>query len=271
MQIARMYLLGVPALARSALARISRIAYTSYVAMILLVLGFIGIPLMFCVPGLRTRWRVARALVNSFLFAVGVPIELQGSESDSRLPLTPAAGTILIANHASYMDWLIMMSVVKTPFRFIAKGELSGVPLLAALLERLDVMFVDRSDAQRGHEDTMEIQDALHSGASIMIFPEGTFRRMPGVLPFKLGAFQAAVATNAQMLAFGIRGTRSILRDGSWTPRRGKVRLSIASVSMPDSRDDDWRLAIELRDTARAQMIEQVGEPRLDHRALTGG
>ena len=53
----------------------------------------------------------------------------------------------------------------------------------------------------------------------LVIFPEATFLRMPGMLPFRLGAFDIASATRTPLLPVVLRGTRSILRGGQWFQR----------------------------------------------------
>ena len=61
-----------------------------------------------------------------------------------------------------------------------------------------------------------------------------------------------------------IRGTRSMLREGSWFPRRGRLRVTVCPPIFPTG--DDWSAAVALRDAARAALRTQVGEPDLGER-----
>ena len=82
-----------------------------------------------------------------------------------------------------------------------------------------------------------------------MIFPEGTFVRSPGLLPFRLGAFRAAVDTGRPIVPVAIRGTRHILPDGTWLFRRGPLTVTIGIPIEP--RAQGWPEMVRLRDAAR--------------------
>jgi 1-acyl-sn-glycerol-3-phosphate acyltransferase len=95
----------------------------------------------------------------------------------------------------------------------------------------------------------------------LMFFPEGTLTRAPGLLPFHMGAFRAAAETGAPVYPVVIRGTRSILRDQDWFPHRGRVHLTICAPLQ--AAEPGWSAAVALRDSAREQMLAQLGEPDL--------
>jgi 1-acyl-sn-glycerol-3-phosphate acyltransferase len=104
------------------------------------------------------------------------------------------------------------------------------------------------------------------------IFPEGTLHRMPGLLPFHLGAFLAAAEAGVPVLPVTLRGTRSILRDRSLFPRRGRVRVHMGEPIWPRPAGEGsaWDAAIRLRGQARAEMLRYCGEPDLaDRRELS--
>jgi 1-acyl-sn-glycerol-3-phosphate acyltransferase len=70
-----------------------------------------------------------------------------------------------------------------------------------------------------------------------------------------------ATQTGAPLVPLGISGTRSVLRAEQWFPRRGAVSVTIGTPIMPSG--TDWNAALQLRDTARAQMLQYCGEPDL--------
>jgi 1-acyl-sn-glycerol-3-phosphate acyltransferase len=74
-------------------------------------------------------------------------------------------------------------------------------------------------DGARGVEDTHELEARARRGESLLFFPEGTFRRMPGLRDFRMGAFIAAAQAGVPVVPVAIHGTRSMLRAGS---RRGR-------------------------------------------------
>jgi 1-acyl-sn-glycerol-3-phosphate acyltransferase len=144
---------------------------------------------------------------------------------------------------------------------FVAKRELVGNLFARWFLRGLGTEFVERFDKQRGVEDARRVSRVAAQGRSLVFFPEGTFRRQPGLLPFHLGAFQAAVDAGAPLLPVVIRGTRSILRDGHWLPRRGRISVHVSAPVAPDG--TGWNAAIDLRDRARTEMLRHYGEPDL--------
>ena len=91
------------------------------------------------------------------------------------------------------------------------------------------------------------------------MFPEGTFTREPGLREFHMGAFVAAAQSGRPVVPVTLSGTRSVLRDGSWLPRRLPVAVFIAAPLWP--RGADWRDALALRDAARKAILARCGEP----------
>jgi 1-acyl-sn-glycerol-3-phosphate acyltransferase len=108
------------------------------------------------------------------------------------------------------------------------------------------------------------VLDALLGGESLVIFPEGTFRRGPGLLPFRLGAFVVAAEAGVPVVPVAIRGTRSILRGNDFFPRRGGASVSAAPPIIPSaSGGAGLAAAVALRDAVRAAIGERCGEPDL--------
>jgi 1-acyl-sn-glycerol-3-phosphate acyltransferase len=80
-------------------------------------------------------------------------------------------------------------------------------------------------------------------------------------MPFRMGAFVVAAEAGAPVVPVSIRGTRSILRDGHWFPRRGIITVTIGRPIAPEGKG--WAAAIRLRNTARAEISRRCGEPDL--------
>jgi len=93
------------------------------------------------------------------------------------------------------------------------------------------------------------------------VFAEGTFRRMPGLLPFHMGAFVIAAQAGIPVVPVTLRGTRSALREGLWLFRRGRLSLTVSAPIAPSG--NDWNAAIQLRDAVRAEILRLCGEPDL--------
>ncbi|MGH8758948.1 MAG: lysophospholipid acyltransferase family protein [Burkholderiales bacterium] len=174
----------------------------------------------------------------------------------------PAGRTCVLAvNHASFLDGPIVLAALPEPMRFIAKRELLDHWIPRIYLTRLGTAFVERFDGQRGVEDTGRFVEMVRAGRSLIVYPEGTFRRMPGLLPFRMGAFVMAAQAGAPVVPVTIRGTRSILREGQWLFRRGMISVTFGEPIEPDGAD--WNAAVKLRDQTRAEILRLCAEPDL--------
>ena len=156
----------------------------------------------------------------------------RGLSSASPACRSPCAGSrtcpgdracVLAVNHASYLDGVVVVAALPEPKSFVAKRELLDHWVPRIFLKSIGTVFVDRLDAQRGVEDTGRFADAARGGQSLIVFPEGTFLRMPGLLPFRMGAFVIAAQSGVPVVPVTLRGTRSALRDGQWLFRRASL------------------------------------------------
>ena len=109
------------------------------------------------------------------------------------------------------------------------KRELEGNFISRIFLRRIGTLFVERFDTAQSAGETSKVLDALRQGDSVVIFPEGTFRRYPGLLPFRTGTFAVAVDAGVPIVPLAIQGTRSILRGDERFVRRGRVSELIQS------------------------------------------
>jgi 1-acyl-sn-glycerol-3-phosphate acyltransferase len=96
----------------------------------------------------------------------------------------------------------------------------------------------------------------------MIFYPEGTFVREAGLLPFRMGAFAVAAQAGVPVVPVVIRGTRSMLRDGSWFPRHVSISITIGKPVTPEG--SDWAAAVKLRDVVRAEILRSCGEPDRD-------
>ena len=231
-------------------------AYALYAQLLFWLLAPIVWLLVVILPGSQLRWRTMRAGARLLFLLAGISVRVAGIE---RLP---ASGSyVLVANHSSYLDGVVLAAALPSEFAFIAKGELQNQLLPRLFLQRIGALFVERFDRQRGVEDARFIEKTLANARSLLYFPEGTLRRAPGLLPFRMGAFTAAAGAGSPVVPIVIKGTRSILRDRSWFPHRGAVTIVIGEPIAAGG--TDWSFAIELRNQARKTILAHLDEPDL--------
>ncbi|MCL6480127.1 MAG: AMP-binding protein [Firmicutes bacterium] len=192
---------------------------------------------------------------------VGIPIRRHGFEHLQRHP-----NSVLVANHTSYFDVLVLMAALPVEFRFVSKIEVASMPLIGDFLRRRGDFAFDRGDRQQRLRQAEEVERSLRAGDCVLVFPEGTFTPHDGVRPFQLGAFKAAVATGRPILPVALRGVREILRDETLLPRPGSVAITILPPIFPEPGADPrehWREIIRLRDQTRTSLAPHTGEPLL--------
>jgi 1-acyl-sn-glycerol-3-phosphate acyltransferase len=176
------------------------------------------------------------------------------------LPTGKAA--LLVCNHASYLDVIVLKALLREDFIFVAKREALSYPFVGRFLARSRHICVERKDAQRSAVDASSVTEALNRGERVLVFPEGTFMRTDGVRPFRLGAFRAAADAGCPVIPLALRGTRKMLRDGQVVPRNRPVSLWVGDPLNPNG--DSFRDLVALRDEARAIIGAHSGEAVLD-------
>jgi 1-acyl-sn-glycerol-3-phosphate acyltransferase len=204
----------------------------------------------------RSAQRAVSAVVRLFFAAVGVRLTLRGRER------IPQGACQLAFNHASYLDGMVALAVLPPGGSVVVKSELGQSALLRRPLQRLGIEFVERVDPKRGVEDTARLEAAVRGGRSLIVFPEGTNRRIPGLFPFRLGAFQIAARTGTPIVPGGIVGTRALLRADQWFPRRAAVEVILGPPITPES--EGWDATLALRDRTRAAIADLAGEALVD-------
>ncbi|HSV80177.1 MAG TPA: AMP-binding protein [Ramlibacter sp.] len=201
----------------------------------------------------KRAWTLGHAAARVWLHLVGMTPVVQGLE---RLPL---GACVLVANHASYLDGLLLLAALPRPHAFVAKAELRGWPLAGPYLHRLGTVFVERFAAPRAVEDAQALAELVQRGTPLLVFPEGTFGPASGLLPFHLGAFLAAARAGVPVVPVVLRGTREALPEGSWCLRREPLRVEVCEpVAVPPQGLDLFARAARLRDVARAAMTSRV-------------
>lgn len=207
-------------------------------------------------PSPAAAWRANRLAARIILRLAGIPLTVSGLENLAHAPC------VLVANHASYLDGMALFAALSHHFSLVAKRDFLDHALARVYLRGLGVQFVERFEPRESVEAARRLADRVAAGTSLGFFPEGTFKRVSGLASFRLGAFAAAVAGHVGVLPVAIRGTRGILRDGQWLPRRGAITVTIGkALFAPASAVDAFAAASALRDAARAHILAHCGEP----------
>jgi 1-acyl-sn-glycerol-3-phosphate acyltransferase len=233
-----------------------RLAYALWAALAFLAVSLAALALLALLPGVQRRRAAARAVARLFLRLAGMPLTLSFAER------IPAGQCVVVCNHASYLDGVVLTAALPARFAFVIKREMAAVPLAGALLRRLGSEFVERADHNRAAADARRVLRNAASGHSLVFFPEGTFTPTPGLLKFHTGAFASAARAGCPVVPAVVRGTRRALPPSGALPSPGRISLEILPSLTAEAAETEAAI-LELRDRARAAILGALGEPDL--------
>jgi len=221
---------------------------------VFLLCGFVALILVTIVPGGGNRERIVTAASRAVFVLTGIRVRVTGREH------LPDGHSVVVANHASYVDGPLLNGYLPSRFSFVIKGEMRSIPIIHFLLRRGGSQFVERFTAAGSARDARKIVKAARDGQSLAFFPEGTFTAEPGVARFRPGAFVAATRGGMAVVPVAIRGTRQMLPAGRILPRPCRIEIEILPpIGADDPLFTDHRA---LAEAARERVAAAVGEDR---------
>jgi 1-acyl-sn-glycerol-3-phosphate acyltransferase len=132
------------------------------------------------------RHALIRRWSAGLLRAMGLSITVTGSARPG--------GTLLIANHVSWLDIAALHAAVPQA-RFVAKADIHRWPLVGWLVAGAGTLFIERERKRDALRVVHAMAQALQGGETVAVFPEGTTGPGPALLPFHANLLQAAIAT----------------------------------------------------------------------------
>lgn len=255
-QLLRVALTGLVPQLRQTMQQGAEQLYAGYAWSLYYLLGSPTWLLILLLPRPSWRWTVVRHSMRLLARLSMTPLDVRGLDN---LPRNQPV--VLVANHMSYMDALVLAAALPLDFSFVAKAELQERFFYRVFMSRLDVELVERHDMEQGVSATRRIVKNGSKGKSLLFFAEGTLQRLAGLLPFHMGAFVTAAQAGLAVVPLTIRGTRQKMPAGSWFPRRGPISVTIGPAIQPTG--NDWPTAVALRDKAREEILRRCGEPDL--------
>jgi 1-acyl-sn-glycerol-3-phosphate acyltransferase len=231
------------------------VGYASYGWLVFAAVAAPTLVMLAVLPGQRSRQRLVHAAARSLRILTGIRLTVDGADL---LPRDQPC--VVVSNHGSWVDALLLAGWLPAGFTFVA-GEVLGRQRLAGfLLRRIGADFVERETPGQAVADSARLSVAARH-RSLVVFPEGGLSRSVGVRPFHLGAFLAAAQAGRPVVPIAIRGTRRILPPGHPFLRHGRTTVTVTQPLHPAG--SGWPAVVELHRTARAALLAQCGEPDL--------
>ncbi len=170
---------------------------------------------------------------------------------------TPNEGaTLFIANHVSWIDILVMMSV--RPMRFVSKSDVRAWPVIGWLVACGGTLFIERRNRRDALRVVHLVAQALQAGDPIAMFPEGTTSDGHGVLPFHANLLQAAVVTAVPVQAIALR----------FSDAREPVSAAAAYIGDTTLMQSLWAVASARELTAHVVVLPALPSQGFERRAL---
>jgi 1-acyl-sn-glycerol-3-phosphate acyltransferase len=176
----------------------------------------------------RNDWPhlVGRLWGKANLWVAGTQMHVKGLDK-----IDPDRTYIFAANHQSWFDIFAIYACIPAQFRWLAKEELFHVPVLGPAMKACGAIPIDRRDRRKAFESLNLAAAKVRTGASIVIFPEGT-RSANGVLQaFKTGGFVLAIKSQQPILPISISGSHRVLpKRGDWMIQRGTIFMTLGDA-----------------------------------------
>ncbi|MBX9888528.1 MAG: 1-acyl-sn-glycerol-3-phosphate acyltransferase [Flavobacteriaceae bacterium] len=170
---------------------------------------------------------------------------------------------MIVANHTSMADIMLMLAIIKNPFVFVGKQELAKIPLFGFFYKRTCIL-VDRGNSKSRMEVFNEAQKRINRGLSVCIFPEGGVPDDESILldTFKDGAFRLAIEHQIPIVPITFADNKKRLSytffSGSPGIMRAKIHSEISTTGI--TLLDRKNIREQVRDVIYSQLIKFEGK-----------
>lgn len=177
----------------------------------------------------------------------------------------PRRPYVAVSNHESFAD-IFLISMLPWEMKWLSKDAIFRIPFMGWMMRMAGDIAVVRSDRKSRVEAMTGLRDRLRKGVSVMIMPEGTRSPTERMLPFRDGAFRAAVEEQVPILPMAVAGTREAMAKGSllFCPAVAEVRVLEPVETAGLTLEDVPALRDRVRDRiqeARDQLRRELGVP----------
>lgn len=223
-----------------------------------------GIPIIVMLPFLlisilKESWYpyffvMARIWAKCILYGTGFYYKVEREEF-----LPEGKSYMFVANHTSMTDIMLMLAIVRHPFVFVGKKELSKIPLFGFFYKRTCIL-VDRSSSKSRMAVFERAQKRLNQGLSVCIFPEGGVPDDESILldEFKDGAFRLAIEHQIPIvpLTFADNKERFSYTFFSGNPGIMRARVHRSIETKGKTLNDKKEIKDEVRTVIYHQLLE---------------
>jgi 1-acyl-sn-glycerol-3-phosphate acyltransferase len=242
--------------------RLISIAIWLLIALLVLVwLPLLAAIYVATVPRDPGRYTVGRWFRRAAMVAVAINPLWRFRVSGVRIT-DPRRPYVAVSNHESYAD-IFLISHLPWEMKWLSKKEVFRIPFMGWMMQMAGDIGVVRGRASSRAQALLGIRDRLRKRVSVMVFPEGTRSPTSEMLPFRDGAFRAAIEAGAPVLPLVVAGTRHAMARGSLVFNRAVAEVRVLEpietagmtmADMPRLRDEVRRRIQHGRDELRRDL-----------------
>ena len=208
---------------------------------------------------LKEKWYpyffvMARIWAKVILFGMGMHPKVETEEE-----IIKGKSYMFVSNHTSMTDIMLMLSVVKNPFVFVGKMELSKIPLFGFFYKRTCIL-VDRKSSKSRMAVFESAQQRLSQGLSICIFPEGGVPDDESVVldEFKDGAFRLAIDHHIPIVPITFADNKKRFSYTFFSGSPGEMRVKTHRFFETTNATSDYKKTIKTE--VRQVILNQLQE-----------
>jgi 1-acyl-sn-glycerol-3-phosphate acyltransferase len=240
------------------------VIYAVRYALIALYTVFWGLPCivlaLFDRSGEAAVW-IGRHWVSWILWTIGVEVVAEGLENIDR-----ARPGVLMSNHQSVFDIAALVVTLPVSWRFVAKRELTWIPIFGWALALSGQVIIDRSDREQAVRSMREAAKKIRGGTKVIVFPEGTRSTSGRMREFKSGGFHLAIANGWPIVPASVSGSMKVTPKRSLRVDPGLIKVRYGEP-IPTS-----KLTLDDRHELKAQVRQAIADGMdLELQAAAGG
>ncbi|OOE88303.1 1-acylglycerol-3-phosphate O-acyltransferase [Salinivibrio sharmensis] len=163
----------------------------------------------------------------------GISLELRFAEGAPREP----GASVCIANHQSNWDMVTLSNALMPGAVTVGKKSLLWIPIFGQLYWLTGNVLIDRANRSKAMGTIAQVTEKIREKQlCVWLFPEGTRSRGRGLLPFKTGAFHAAIGAGVPLIPVVCSSTHH-LKANRWN--NGHVIVEVMAPISPEGYDKD--------------------------------
>ena len=176
----------------------------------------------------KLAWAFAHWWGRALIWATGSRVQVSGTEN------IPPGPVVVMGNHQSLFDIMLVLGYIDKPLAFIAKKELAKYPVFSSWMNYLGCLFLDREDIRQAVMVFQQAVEQVKSGWSMVIFPEGTRSCSVALAPLKNGSMKLPLRGQVPIVPISINGTYKAYEGNGYRIGSADISLAIAKPIFPE-------------------------------------